>query len=208
MATYKTTQLIEVLQEQTESFLQKAVTEWQMLPPQRMLQQPHKKKWSAGQCLQHLNTYGNYYLPAIEKAIAGVTNSKKKDSFTSGWLGNYFTNTMLPKADGSVKKMAAPAAHRPPAQFDSDAVIREFIDQQERLLMLLEKAKLVDLQEAKVPISIAKFIKLKLGDVFMFLIAHNYRHMLQAERALGKTSSSFALLTMAAFRGERELALA
>jgi hypothetical protein len=29
-----------------------------------------------------------------------------------------------------------------------------------------------------------RFIKLKLGDVFLFLIAHNYRHVLQAERGL------------------------
>jgi uncharacterized damage-inducible protein DinB len=36
----------------------------------------------------------------------------------------------------------------------------------------------------KVGISIAPFIKLKLGDVFRFMIAHQVRHILQAGRAL------------------------
>jgi hypothetical protein len=115
---------------------------------------------------------------------------------------------MLPKLDGSVKKMAAPSDHTPSSNLNSDSVIQEFIDQQERLLVLLEKAKQIDLQKAKVPISIAKFIKLRLGDVFMFLVVHNYRHVLQAERAMGKTSSSFAPLTMATFKEETLLSIA
>jgi hypothetical protein len=49
---------------------------------------------------------------------------------------------------------------------------------------MLEQSKKINLNKARVPISIAKFIKLKLGDVFGFLIAHNQRHILQAERAL------------------------
>jgi len=49
---------------------------------------------------------------------------------------------------------------------------------------LLEEAKSVDLNAVRISISIAKFIKLKLGDVFMFLIAHNLRHVKQAERAI------------------------
>jgi hypothetical protein len=49
---------------------------------------------------------------------------------------------------------------------------------------LLERSREINLNKAKVPISIAKFIRLKLGDVFNFLIAHNHRHVLQAERAL------------------------
>ena len=63
-------------------------------------------------------------------------------------------------------------------------VITKFIEQQEKLLALLDESKLIDLNKCRVPVSIAPYIKLKLGDVFMFLIAHNYRHVLQAERSL------------------------
>ena len=58
------------------------------------------------------------------------------------------------------------------------------------MLQLLEEAKSVDLNAVRIPISIAKFIKLKLGDVFMFLIAHNLRHVKQAERAIAAATLS------------------
>jgi hypothetical protein len=185
MPVYQTNQLIDKLNEQTELFLTKAVREWQMTNPSKLLRQPAENKWSAAQCLEHLNSYGRYYLPQIEYAIQAA---KQKgyggtDEFKAGMLGNYFYQMMLPK-EGKSKKMKAPKPHRPSPNLDAYKVVGEFIDQQERLLGLLEKARKINLEKARVPISIAKFIKLKLGDVFMFLVAHNYRHVLQAERAL------------------------
>ncbi len=187
MPVYQTNKLIDDLQQQTESFLQKAVSEWQMLPAKKLLAQPAADKWSAAQCLEHLNSYGNYYLPEIEKAIktARQNNGTAKEQFKAGWLGDYFTNMMKPDTVGrKMKKMKAPKNHTPISNLDSDKVLSTFIDQQERLLKLLEESRKININTAKVPISIAKFIKLKLGDVFMFLITHNYRHILQAERAM------------------------
>ena len=185
MPVYQTNQLIDKLQSQTEELLSKAVSKYQMLKPAKLLAQPTENKWSAAQCLEHLNSYGRYYLPEIERAIniATADNRLSNPEFTSGLIGNYFTNMMLPK-EGKQNKMKAPKDHQPVANLNTDKVVSEFIDQQEKLLSLLEQARTVDLNTSKVPISIAKFIKLKLGDVFMFLIARNQRHILQAERAL------------------------
>lgn len=187
MPVYQTNTLLNKLQEQTEQFLSKAISDWQNTSPSALLNQPAENKWSAAQCLEHLNSYGRYYLPEIENAIETAKRKglQATDEFESGLLGNYFTQMMLPK-EGKQKKMAAPKNHQPISNLDAAKVVAEFIDQQERLLMLLEKARKINLEKARVPISIAKFIKLKLGDVFSFLIAHNYRHVLQAERALGK----------------------
>jgi hypothetical protein len=185
MQVYQSNQLISNLQKQTEELLSKAISKYQMIAPVNMLKQLRENKWSAAQCLEHLNSYGRYYLPEIEKAIntANADVSSPDEQFTSGWLGNYFTNLMLPK-EGKQMKMKAPKEHQPIADLDSDKVISEFIDQQEKLLALLEQSKEISLNKVRVPISIAKLIKLKLGDVFGFLIAHNQRHILQAERAL------------------------
>ena len=98
-------------------------------------------------------------------------------------LGNYFTNLMLPK-EGKQKKMSAPKDYSPQTNEDSYGVIAEFIEQQEKLMELLTLAHQVDLNTVKVPISIAPFIKLKLGDTFLFYVAHINRHLGQAERAI------------------------
>lgn len=187
MKTYNTKLLTEKLQLQTGSLLDKAVQDWQMMSLAKFSAQPGPGEWSAMQCLAHLNLYGDYYLPAIEKVINDAKQQQLQPTavFKPGILGNYFTNMMTPREDGKpAKKMKAFKNYNPESTADSDAVIAKFIEQQEKLLALLEESKLVDLNKCKVPVSIAQYIKLKLGDVFMFLIAHNYRHVLQAERAL------------------------
>ncbi|TAJ49615.1 MAG: DinB family protein [Chitinophagaceae bacterium] len=187
MPVYLSQTLTDSLIDQTDAFLNKAVSEWQMLPHHQFGYKPSPEKWSANQCLMHLNSYGRYYLPLMEQAINKAIREKQQPAvrFTAGWLGNYFTQMMLPKADGiPAKKMSAPKDHTPQTNNDSYTVIAEFIEQQEKLLQLLRRSKQADLNKIRIPISIAKFIKLKLGDTFLFLIAHNYRHILQAERAL------------------------
>lgn len=193
MPTFNSLQLLIELQQQTESFLQKAVQEFQMLVPQKMQQQPLPGKWSAAQCLAHLNSYGRYYLPALQQSITTARQNGiiEKQNFTTSWMGNFFTELMLPKGEAkTVKKMKAPKEHTPLPNQDSDAVIAEFIEQQEQLIQLLEQAKQIDLRKAKTPISISRFIKLPVGDTFRFLIAHNYRHILQAKRALAVVNST------------------
>ncbi len=187
MPTFNSNQLLDDLQQQTESFLNEAIQQWQMLPPSIMLHKESPEKWSAVQCLMHLNSYGDYYLTAIARTIDEAKNKhllSTKD-FKSSWIGNYFTELMLPKdASGKVRKMNAPKNHTPLANDNSDLALATFIDQQETMIQLLGKVRKIDLRKAKTPISISKFIKLPVGDTFRFLIAHNYRHVLQAKRAI------------------------
>ena len=51
------------------------------------------------------------------------------------------------------------------------------------LKSLLNQAREVDLTKTKVPISLTRFIKLRLGDTFRFFVYHIERHILQAEKA-------------------------
>lgn len=183
----QTAQLLENLHQETEQFLQKAVGEWQMLPPGLLAAKPSPEQWSAAQCLEHLNIYGRYYLPAIEKAIeeAKQGGSRPAENFSSGWLGAYFTKIMSPEQDGNLKmKMKSPKNAVPSHSPDPRAMLAEFIDQQEKLLQLLDAAASVNLNRVRIPISIAPWLRLKLGDTFLFFTAHIRRHLLQAERAM------------------------
>jgi len=184
---YPTAQLLENLHQQTEQHLQKAVSEWQMLSPERLGQKASPEKWSVAQCLEHLNIYGRYYLPAMEQAIqkAKQRNSQATPTFRSGWLGAYFTGLMMPQTDGKLKtKMKSPKNAIPSPAPDPRAMLAEFIDQQETMLRLLREAASVNLSVIRIPISISPWIKLKLGDTFQFVVAHIQRHVVQAEQAL------------------------
>jgi hypothetical protein len=195
MKKYNTEELLETLEQQTDTILNSAVQQWQMINPAMLKQQPAPGAWSAMQCLGHLNAYGRYYLPAIEKAI-DIARMKRKpvnSIFTPGWLGNYFTKLMLPSESGGPVKMKAPKNYTISNEGSSDEVLAEFIVQQEKLLVLLHQARRIDLNKIRIPVSIAKLIKLKLGDVFMFLIAHNIRHVNQAERAMATAKDGVTL---------------
>ena len=188
MQTINTDKLLERLQQQTMQFFDDAVQKWQMMPDQQFSAQPSPSQWSAKQCFAHLNSYGDYYLPAINNAIklAKDKGSKPAADFTPGWLGNYFTNMMKTEANGHPKKkMKAFKKYSHLNDEEGYKIISTFIDQQEKMLLLLEAAKEVNLETTKVAISIAPFIRLKLGDVFMFIAVHNDRHLKQAERAAG-----------------------
>jgi hypothetical protein len=150
---------------------------------------PAEGKWNVIQVLAHLNSYGRFYLPAIETSMA-QSNKRNELYFKSGWFGNYFTKLMKPGEDGKIgKKMKSPEDHRPTGDLNSTAVLDEFLSQQHQLLSLLETAKGKNIGQIRVPISISKLIKLKLGDTFRFLIAHEERHFVQIGRTLEAVSS-------------------
>ena len=140
------------------------------------------EKWSILECLEHLNRYGDYYLPELEKAIMSGKTSGDKLIFKSGVLGNYFANLMKVK-DGRIIKMRTPSDKNPSGSALTPITIERFIEQQDRLTSLLGQARKVDLTRTKVPISLAKFLKLRAGDTFRFLVYHIERHIIQAEKA-------------------------
>lgn len=139
------------------------------------------ESWSVLECLEHLNLYGNFYLPEIKNRIETST-TKTTTEFKSGWLGNYFAQSMLPKEN--LNKMKAFKSMNPIHSSLSKNTVTVFIDQQKQLLDLLNASRNVNLNKVKTNISITTLIKLKLGDTFRFIIYHNKRHVVQAQKVL------------------------
>nr|WP_295868670.1 DinB family protein [uncultured Chitinophaga sp.] len=143
--------------------------------------------WSALQCLEHLNTYGRFYLPALDKAITAAerNGSQPLETFKSSWLGAWFTKQMQPTPEGKLRsRMKSPKGHLPSVQPDAADVLREFILQQETMEALMDRAAKINLQKAKVATSLSSLIKLSVGDTFGFMTAHINRHVLQAENMI------------------------
>ncbi|MDF2454985.1 MAG: hypothetical protein K0R51_978 [Cytophagaceae bacterium] len=171
--------LLEQLEEKTEAHVQEVIALFQNLPAEVLLRPSATGGWSMAQCLEHLNSYGHYYLPRISKGIEHYSGAPN-ENFKSSWLGAYFIRIMDPKTSKS--KYKAFKDHQPSPSLDAHAVVAEFIRQQETLLLQLRRAKTVDLNKIRIPISIMKWLRLKLGDVFQFIIAHNERHLQQAKK--------------------------
>lgn len=149
-------------------------------------QKPSPDSWNALECIEHLNRYGDFYLPEIRQRIAN-TPHKSKGIFKTGWLGNYFAKSLMPKP--KLNKMKTFTVMDPIGSNSDKSVLSTFLKQQQELLELLERARGIDLTKTKTAISISSWIKLRLGDTFRVVIYHNQRHLDQAERvARGKTT--------------------
>ncbi|CAA9203324.1 DinB family protein [Flavobacterium collinsii] len=139
----------------------------------------NETSWNILECLEHLNLYGDYYLPQIENEIKKST-TKTDDEFKSRILGSYFAKSMLPKA--KLNKMKTFKDKNPLNVKLDKSVIDRFINQQIKLLDLLNQSRNVSLNKVKIKISISNFIKLKLGDTFQFFINHIIRHFHQIDQ--------------------------
>jgi uncharacterized damage-inducible protein DinB len=168
--------LLSALESQVEQHIQLTIRTFQNLDEHVLLKPSQTGGWSIVQCLWHLNSYGHFYLPEIRKAL---TTASPKVDYKSGWLGAYFIRMMKPGK--GKKKYKAFKDHVPPQQLNAFAVVAEFIEQQELLLGYLKQAYNTNLDK-RLPISISNLITMKLGDVLQFVIAHDERHLQQAQR--------------------------
>lgn len=177
--------LIEDLIERTKGNLN-ATEQLKKLSVEQLNWKANPESWSILECLEHLNLYGDFYIPEIKEKIATTKYPKTQPIFKSGLLGNYFSNSMLPKE--KLNKMGTFKDMNPVGSALSPAVVDRFITQQMQTLTLLDEAREVDLNKTKTGITISSWIKLKLGDTFRVVIYHNQRHIIQAQKALAAQS--------------------
>ena len=170
-------QLIQTLLAQTKQITDQAA-QLERLDLNVLTWKQNENSWSILECLEHLNLYGDFYLPEIDRKIKS-TNTKSDLEFKSGILGNYFAKSMLPKEH--LNKMKTFKDKNPLNAKLDITVINRFIQQQNQLITLLNQSRKVSLNKVRIEISISKLIKLKLGDTFQFFINHIIRHFKQIE---------------------------
>jgi hypothetical protein len=139
--------------------------------------------WSILEVFAHLNAYASYYHPVFLNRIETTRFRDPKDNFISSPLGkSAWKSVKLGNARNVKRRMKSPKSFNP--TFETDLIqgtdIETFEKDQLHLLTILTKAEEVNLRKVKVPLSISKIIRLRLGDALQFVIYHNERHMQQA----------------------------
>ena len=175
-------QLLDQLIRQNEAATLAAQKLKQELNEVQLNSKPTPQTWSILECIEHLNLYGDYYLPEIEKRLISSQKADQSNRiFKSGIIGNYFANSMLVN-EGKIQKMKTPKDKNPAfvSSQVSSLAIERFLKQQEKLRTLLIDAKNIDLNKVKTSIALTSLIKLKLGDTLRFVVYHIDRHLWQA----------------------------
>ena len=153
---------------------------------------PNPGVWSVNQVLTHVNQYGKYYHPTFTRKIENTRFTSTKEVFISSPLGRSAWKSMkLGRLNNVKRKFNAPKGNNPTLDSNrvSDQEIESFITQQEELLTIIGKSENVNLKRVKIPISISKIVRLRLGDALLFVVYHNQRHIQQIKNLI--TSRNF-----------------
>ena len=178
----KTESLILDLIERTRQNINQ-VEQLSQLTEKELNKKKNQVTWSVLECIEHLNLYGEFYIPEIEQKIE-QSKTDPDQLFKSGVLGNYFAKSMLPSK--KMRKIKTFKDKNPNGRKLNKRTLKRFLEQQKQILELLNKSRKVNLNKTKTAISISKLPKLKLGNTFRVLIYHNQRHIEQAKTQLNK----------------------
>lgn len=170
------------LEQQVEEQLKEVIAVFQNLPEDRLLQPDANGGWSMAECIEHLNAYGDFYLPRLQKALSNAPALQQPDRFKHSLLSRYFIAMINPGA--STKKYKAMKKYRPVGLTDPHAIVSRFIQQLEELLQLIMQAEQKNLMKVNVATTLSPLIKIPAGDAIQFVLMHNRRHLLQARKNL------------------------
>jgi hypothetical protein len=138
------------------------------------------RRWSIGQCLEHLAIVSTVYGESIDAAIAAAPKVREQSSITPGLAGQWMIWTMEPPV---LVRIPTRRALKPPSNLDPVAVRARFSESLRFASELAARAMCIDARRTR-------FANPILGGNRMFdvaagiliILAHNRRHLAQAEK--------------------------
>jgi hypothetical protein len=142
-----------------------------------------ENSWNISEIFAHLNSYAAYYHENFLLKIKNTSFTTPSENFISSPLGRSAWKSMkLGNAKNVKRKMKSPKIYNPrlDKKLLSGKDVEQFEANLEQLSGIIESSQKVNLRRIKIPISISKIIRLRLGDALLFVVYHNQRHLQQA----------------------------
>lgn len=144
---------------------------------------PNPSSWSAAECISHLSISTEMFLPVLKTAL---DDARKKGLTPKGkpkmdLLGRVLKWFLEPPIRSRVKTAApfVPRAVRAKAE-----AFGEFANLQSKLGEILQSAKDVDVAKVRIVSPFDKRVKYNVYSAFRIIVAHQRRHLWQAEQAV------------------------
>lgn len=175
----KQSELIKELKAITLNCKQQA-EKWKSLDDELLNFKTAIEKWSVLECVEHLNRYSYFYLPELEKQVLKCCPNASENDVKTSYLGKYFIQAVSPVG----KTMKTFQVMNPTGSHLEKTVLDQFLEDQQRLLGLLDEVSDKDINSIRTAISISKWIRLRFSTTIQVLVFHNLRHIQQAEKVL------------------------
>jgi hypothetical protein len=161
---------------------------WQLVrttDPRLFTVRPNSASWSAAECLSHLSISTEMFLPVLRKAIddakaKGLKSERKPSMDVLGRLLKWFLEPPIRR------RVTTTAPFVPRSVRAKAEAFGEFSSLQSKLVDLVQEASGLDLKKMKIVSPFDKRVKYNLYSAFRILVAHQRRHLWQAEQAVAE----------------------
>jgi len=181
---------IDTLRTELGETSSRAAKLWSKYALAQLLRKPGEKKWSAAECVEHLNITNRAYLPRIEVAMRELEAKKTVPSVPM--VMNF--NAKLLRwwlEPPSRLKLPTTAAFQPPAVASAGEVLQAFQELNARIDEQLNRANGLALDKAMISSPFAETMKYNVYSAFVLIVAHNRRHLWQAANTLRDQAMRF-----------------
>ena len=145
------------------------------------LRKPGPERWSAIECIEHLNLTAEAFLPRLSAAIgkAGVLTADRQ--FHLDFVGFMLVKVLSSRKKFSRSKTTAPFV--PAKSPDVARTLEHFFELQDGLLRSVQQSERKAIDTVKVQSAFHARVRYHVFSAFRALVAHEVRHLDQAERA-------------------------
>ena len=147
---------------------------------------PSEVEWSIGQCFDHLIISNSPYVQIFEDILAGRRRPRlwERMPLLPRFFGKLLITTLRPDSGRRVK--ARPAFH-PSNSHIAPAIIATFLEQQARLLRLMNGSRHLDLERITITSPVLSVFIYSLQDACRIIVVHEQNHLVQATRVTEAT---------------------
>src|ERR1700722_631607 len=146
---------------------------------------PGSERWSAIECIWHLNRSSEEMLPRIRESMAGLAGKPKyHDHYRLDFIGWFLVKGLGSK--GRFTKFKTNPSFVPKQELNVQSVLERFQSLQRDMILAIHDADGLPLGNGRVQSAFNARVNYSTYSAFHILAVHEHRHLDQAERAAQK----------------------
>jgi DinB superfamily len=144
---------------------------------------PSEREWSIGQCFDHLIISNRPYVQIFEEVLAGRRRPRlwERMPLLPRLFGTLLINTLRPDSGRRTKTRRV---LYPSSSHIAPTIIVTFLDQQERLVRLMQASRGLDLDGITITSPVLRLVTYSLMDACRIIVVHEQNHVVQATRVM------------------------
>jgi hypothetical protein len=151
---------------------------------------PAPGAWSPAQCVDHLVLTARTFLPLWDEALAQAKPGKGEANYA--WWEKQLASFLEPPYRMKAKTMSA---FEPKPEHSKNECVELYLASHELVKERAERLRDKDISEVKIVSPFASWMKYNVAFSFDLLLAHERRHLWQAEQGIATTTSPPGLVS-------------